>query len=48
MRFWQNYGGYSSQFDKLLEKQDLKLEDILDEENILPELKNSSATKFGE
>lgn len=44
-RFWQNYG-FTSALDTVLEKADCTLERILDEENILPELKNSGATKF--
>ena len=36
----------ASQLDPLLEKKDVTLEDILDEDNILLELKNSGANKF--
>ena len=44
-RFAQNYG-FNSQLDTLLEKKDLTLEQIFDEENILNELKNSGSNKF--
>lgn len=41
----QSYG-FTSKLDGLLEKPETTLEDILNEDNILMELKNSSAQKF--
>lgn len=44
-RFLQSYG-FSSKLDSLLEKESTTLEDILNEENILMELRGSSSSKF--
>jgi hypothetical protein len=46
--YWGGSGGYNNScLDTLFKKEDLKIEDILDEENIVNDIKNNSS-KFSE
>ena len=39
-RFWPNFG-FTSQLDELLKKENVTVEDIMDEETILSEIRGS-------